>query len=183
MRLIRILLLLSILSSWGCSSSKNVVTGGQPVHEEETLDKDKPSVTTQESEEEIDKPVKLTIDEEKETVSIISVIEALEESYKVQDFEKWKILLSPKYREKYSNPDFLNQEGWNATDIESFFYLLIETRLKGNITALPISRVEFIKDDKALVYVMLGDKEFPEPQHTFIRIENNWYKGLREEGE
>ena len=92
-------------------------------------------------------------------------------------------MLSPKYREKYNNPEFLNQEGWDATDIESFFYLLIETRKKGNITALPISRVEFIKDDKALVYVILGDEEFPEPQHTFVRIENNWYKGLREEGE
>ena len=144
MRFIWILLLLPILFLWECSSSKNFITGGQPVHEEESIETEKSSVITLETEEKTDQTLKLTIDEEKETVSIISVIEALEESYKNQDFEKWKVLLSPKYREKYNDPEFLNQEGWDATDIESFFYLLIETRKKGNITALPISRVEFI---------------------------------------
>jgi hypothetical protein len=120
-------------------------------------------------------------DEKKETVSIVSIIEELEECYKDSNFEKWKSFLTQRYRERHNDPQYLEDEGWDAVDVESFFYLLVETRKTENINALSISRVEFLNKNKALVYVFLGDEEFPEPQHTFVRIHGKWYKGLREE--
>ena len=149
--------------------------------EETLLSKEEPE--KKKSEEEKIEISHLTIDEKRETVSIITVIETLEESYKNNDFENWKLLLTSSYQEKYDNSEFLKGEGWDAGDLKTFFHLLVATRKKENITALPISRVEFISDKKALVYVILGEEEFPEPQHTFVRINDNWYKGLREEGE
>lgn len=168
-----IALFLLFLTLSGCSSKKYGAIKDQGIQQEEIEEI---------SEEKIETPVP-PIDEEKEAESIVSVIETLEGCYKTADMEKWQSLLTPMYRERHNDPEFLKLEGWSATDIESFFYLLVETREKGNITSLPISRVEFINQNKALVYVILEDKEFPEPQHTFIRLDNSWYKGLIEEGE
>jgi hypothetical protein len=122
-------------------------------------------------------------DEEKETSSIIDVITSLEKSYEKRDFEMWRSFLTEGYQKKYSNPEVLKEEGWNAKDLLSFFNLLVKTRTRANIGTLTISRVEFLNQNKALVYVMLEGEEFPEPQHTFIKINNKWYKGLFEEGE
>ena len=118
-----------------------------------------------------------------QTKSIIETIEELENCYKTKNYEKWKSLLTPEYKKKYGNPDFLKKNGWKANNLESFFYLLIETREKNGIEALPISRVEFVSPNKAYVYVLFKGKEFPKPQHTFIKIGDSWYKGLPEEGE
>ena len=123
------------------------------------------------------------VEVEEYTESILSVIESLEECYRTGDLEKWKSLLTPLYKEKYGDPSYLRAQGWGATDLNAFFRLLIKTRNQGNVTALAISRVEFINQQKALVFVILGGSEFPEPQHTFIKIENSWLKGLPEEGE
>jgi len=122
-------------------------------------------------------------DPEKETTSIIQAIKDLEECYRTESFDKWKNFLTPAYIEKHSNPEFLHTRGWDADTLESFFNMLVKTRKESNISSLPISRVEFISENKAFVYVRLGDREFPEPQHTFIRINNRWFKGLPEEGE
>jgi hypothetical protein len=119
--------------------------------------------------------------EKKETVSIIYIIEELEQCYEEGDFEKWMSFLTPRYKKRYSDSQALKEEGWDAVDIESFFHLLVQTRKTENINTLPISRVEFLNENKALVYVFFGDEEFPEPQHTFVRINGKWYKGLREE--
>ncbi len=115
--------------------------------------------------------------------SIINTINELEKCYETGDFEKWKSLLTPSYIEKYNNPDYLKKNGWNADNLKSFFFLLIETREKNGIESLPISRVEFVSPVKAYVYVLYKGKEFPKPQHTFIRIGNSWYKGLPDEGD
>lgn len=120
---------------------------------------------------------------QKATISILDTIEQLEQCYETQNFKKWKSLLTPTYKEKYSDPVFLKQQGWNANNLESFFYLLIQTREKNGIKSLPISRVEFVNPNKAYVYVIFKGKEFPKPQHTFIKIGNSWYKGLPDEGE
>jgi len=120
-------------------------------------------------------------DEKKETVSIVNIIEELEECYKDGNFEKWKSFLTQRYKERHNDPQYLEAEGWDAVDVESFFHLLVDTRKTENINALSISRVEFLNKNKALVYVFFGDEEFPEPQHTFVRIHGKWYKGLREE--
>jgi len=133
--------------------------------------------------ERVPEPPSEPIDEVRETESIIDVIQSLEESYEKRDFEMWKNFLTDSYKKRYNDPKFLNEEGWDAKDLGSFFALLIETRKSANISALSISRVEFISSNKALVYVMFGDEEFPEPQHTFIKINDKWYKGLLEEGE
>jgi hypothetical protein len=123
------------------------------------------------------------IDEERETESIINVIRSLEESYEKRDFKAWKNFLTDGYKKRYNDPESLKEEGWNATDLKTFFELLIEARKSANINALSISRVEFVNPNKALVYVMFKGEEFPEPQHTFININDRWYKGLFEEGE
>ena len=120
---------------------------------------------------------------QKETISILDTIEQLEQCYETQNFKKWKSLLTPAYKEKYSDPAFLKQQGWNDDNLESFFYLLIQTREKNGIKSLPISKVEFVSPNKAYVYVLFKGKEFPKPQHTFIKIGNSWYKGLPDEGE
>ncbi len=184
-----VLFLLSLTLS-GCSSKKYGAVKDQEIQQEEIQQEEIEEISEEkivraEEKQEIEKietPAP-PIDEEKEAESIVSVIETLEGCYKTADLKKWQTLLTPMYRERHNDPEFLKLEGWSATDIESFFYLLVETRKKGNITSLPISRVEFINQNKALVYVILGDKEFPEPQHTFIRLDNRWYKGLTEEGE
>lgn len=121
------------------------------------------------------------IDEERETVSIVTVIERLEDSYRTQDYELWLNLLTPAYRRRYSDPRHLEAEGWDAADLRSFFKLLVKTRKRENIGSLEISRVEFVSPTKALVYVLLAGEEFPVPQHTFIRRGDTWYKGLKEE--
>jgi hypothetical protein len=120
---------------------------------------------------------------EEYTESILSVIESLEKCYGTGDFEKWKSLLTPLYREKHDDPAYLRAEGWAATDLLAFFRLLIKTRKQGNVTALEISRIEFVNPWKARVFVLLDKSEFPEPQHTFIKRGNSWLKGLPEEGE
>ncbi len=121
------------------------------------------------------------VDEAKETESIINVITALEKCYKTYNFGNWKKLLTKRYKEKYSNAKNLKKEGWPAKDLYSFFKLLVKTRRASNISSLSISRVEFVSPNKAYVYVILGDEEFPEPQHTFLKIDDSWYKGLRDE--
>ena len=118
-----------------------------------------------------------------ETLSILDTIKKLEKSYEDSDFELWESLLTPAYKEKYNDPTFLKKHGWNANDLKSFFQLLIETREENGIKSLPISRVEFVSPRKAYVYVIFKGKEFPKPQHTFIKIGNSWYKGLPDEGE
>lgn len=123
----------------------------------------------------------LHIDEEKETVSIYTVIETLEDCYKTQNYDLWLSLLTSAYREHFDNDEALASEGWDATNIREFFDLLVSARRRGNIGDLEISRVEFVNDYKAYVYVILEGKEFPEPQHTFIRIGESWYKGLSTE--
>jgi len=185
-----IVLFLLFLTLSGCSSKKYGAVKDQGIQQEDIQQEEIEEISEEkivraEEKQEIEKietPAP-PIDEEKEAESIVSVIETLEGCYKTADLKKWQTLLTPMYRERHNDPEFLKLDGWSATDIESFFYLLVETRKKGNITSLPISRVEFINQNKALVYVILGDKEFPEPQHTFIRLDNRWYKGLTEEGE
>lgn len=123
----------------------------------------------------------ITINKTIETESIINVIESLEECYKNKDYEKWKSFLTKAYKERYNNPEYLHKEGWGVNSLEEFFNLLVETRKSSNIEALETSRVEFLSDNKALVYVKFKGKEFPKPQHTFIRINGKWYKGLIDE--
>jgi hypothetical protein len=179
-----------------CAAQKGTVKEENTVHDIEKISiEESPELTTEEArgeaqalletaeERETEKAYDEIIYERRETVSIIQVIESLEESYEKNDFELWKSFLTPKYREKYNDPEILKKEGWNVGDLESFFKLLIDTRKKGKIAALEISRVEFINPNKALVYVVFGGEEFPEPQHTFIKINDKWYKGLIEEGE
>jgi hypothetical protein len=117
------------------------------------------------------------------TESIQSVIQSLEECYRTGDFEKWQSLLTPLYKKKYGDPEYLRSQGWAASDLRGFFRLLIAARREGNVTALKISRVAFLTSSKALVFVILEGKEFPEPQHTFLKMGSNWLKGLPEEGE
>jgi len=116
-----------------------------------------------------------------EAENILAVINRLEETYENNDFEEWQGMLTPDYRGKYSNPENLQKDGWDADDLHSFFDLLVKTRQKGQIKTLKISRVVFVNPNKAYVYVFFQDREFPEPQHTFIRIDGEWLKGLREE--
>jgi len=128
------------------------------------------------------KPV-LNIDEEKETRSIYTVIEELESCYSMYDYAQWLSLLTMSYRQHFNDREILEAEGWAATNIREFFDLLVQTRRGRNIGDLDISRVEFINDNKAYVYVLLDDEEFPVPQHTFIRVGDSWLKGLSNEGE
>jgi hypothetical protein len=130
-----------------------------------------------------EEPPLTRVEVEEYTESILSVIESLEECYGTGDFEKWKSLLTPLYKEKHDDSAYLRAQGWAAADLGAFFRLLIKTRRRGNVTALDISRVEFVNPRKALVFVILDKNEFPEPQHTFIRAGNSWLKGLPEEGE
>ena len=123
------------------------------------------------------------VEVQKYTESILNVIESLEACYASGDYERWKSLLTPLYREKHDDAAYLRAQGWTATGLYSFFKLLIATRKQGNVTALKISRIEFEKPWKALVFVILEEREFPEPQHTFIKIGNSWLKGLPEEGD
>ena len=123
----------------------------------------------------------LHIDKEMETVSIYTVIETLEDCYKTQNYDRWLSLLTSAYREHFDNAVTLASEGWDATNIREFFDLLVSARRRGNVGNLEISRVEFVSDYKAFVYVILEGEEFPEPQHTFIRIGESWYKGLSTE--
>lgn len=116
-----------------------------------------------------------------EAENILEIINKLEEMYEKDDFEGWKGMLTPDYRKKYGNPENLHNDGWDAADLHSFFNLLVETRRKGQIKTLKISRVVFANQNKAYVYVFFEGREFPEPQHTFIRINGTWLKGLREE--
>jgi hypothetical protein len=120
--------------------------------------------------------------EEEEAESIVDVIEELENCYKTNDFEKWKSLLTVSYKEKYNDPEQLQGENWDAEDLESFFQLLVQTRRKGRITSLEVSRVVFVNAKKARVFVIFEGKEFPDPQHTFIKINDKWLKGLNYEG-
>ena len=60
---------------------------------------------------------------------------------------------------------------------------MVQTRRKSDIGDLDVSRVDFVSDTKAYVYVVLDGEEFPTPQHTFIRIDDSWLKGLSYEGE
>ncbi|KPJ83662.1 MAG: hypothetical protein AMS17_17165, partial [Spirochaetes bacterium DG_61] len=128
------------------------------------------------------KPV-LNIDEERETRSIYTVIEELESCYSMYDYAQWLSLLTMSYRQHFNDREILEAEGWAATNIREFFDLLVQTRRGRNIGDLDISRVEFINDNKAYVYVLLDDEEFPVPQHTFIRVGDFWLKGLSNEGE
>jgi hypothetical protein len=123
----------------------------------------------------------LNIDEEKEADSIHTVIEILEDCYRTRNYDRWLSLLTHAYRDHFDDPNTLASEGWDATNIREFFDLLVSVRRRGNIRDLEISRVEFVSDYKAFVYVILGGEEFPEPQHTFIRIGETWYKGLSTE--
>lgn len=129
---------------------------------------------------EAEKPV-LNINERKEADSIYTVIETLEDCYRTSNYDRWLSLLTHTYRDHFDDPNTLASEGWDATNIREFFDLLVRTRRKGNIRDLEISRVEFVSDYKAFVYVILGGEEFPKPQHTFIRIRETWYKGLSTE--
>ncbi len=122
-------------------------------------------------------------DAKREAESIITVIEKLEDCYKNNDFDNWLDLLTPRYRERYNDPELLAEEGWNVRNIGEFFNLLVDTRKKENIRALRISRVDFINPNKAYVYVFLENEEFPKPQHTFIKVGDSWLKGLSKEGD
>ena len=150
-------------------------------HPSETQAENQPSTKNRQKEVEQSTNTKITIDKSFETESIINVIENLEECYKENNFDKWKSFLTEAYKDYYSNPKNLHEEGWGVNTLEEFFNLLVETRKSSNIEALEISRVEFLSNNKALVYVKLKGKEFPKPQHTFIRINGKWYKGLMDE--
>lgn len=123
----------------------------------------------------------LNIDEEEEADSIYTVIETLEDCYRTRNYDRWLSLLTHAYRDHFDDPNTLASEGWDATNIMEFFDLLVSTRRRGNVRDLEISRVEFVSDYKAFVYVILRGEEFPEPQHTFIRMGETWYKGLSTE--
>jgi hypothetical protein len=125
----------------------------------------------------------LNIDQDEETRSIYTVIEELESCYRTEDYEKWLSLLTSDYRHHFNDRAILLTEGWDAENIRGFFDLLVQTRRKSNIADLETSRVEFVSDNKAYVYVVLNGEEFPTPQHTFIRINDSWMKGLSHEGE
>ncbi len=185
-----IFLLLLYLLFCGCISERAVLTdeSKKDNHQQELVKAEKYAEEDLAKPAEAEKPKEEIAfteqkpeDEEKETVSIVNIIEELEECYKDGNFEKWKSFLTPRYKERHNDPQYLEDEGWDAVDVESFFHLLVETRKTEHINALSISRVEFLNKNKALVYVFFGDEEFPEPQHTFVRIHGKWYKGLREE--
>ena len=181
-------LLIGLLSmGWGCRNAA-VKSGSEQVAEQpvqETSVSDDPETQAEAEEEiiEVREPEKLVlnIDEEKEADSIYSVIETLEDCYRTTNYNRWLSLLTQSYKNHFDDPDNLASEGWDATNIREFFDLLVRTRRKGNIRDLEISRVEFVSDYKAFIYVILGGEEFPEPQHTFIRIGESWYKGLSTE--
>ena len=125
----------------------------------------------------------LNISQEKETRSIYTVIDELESCYCTSNYEKWTSLLTPNYRQHLNNRQILEAEGWQAENIRGFFNLLVQTRRKSDIGDLDVSRVDFVSDTKAYVYVVLDGEEFPTPQHTFIRIDDSRLKGLSYEGE
>jgi hypothetical protein len=179
---------------WGCSNSAvkspetdthttDTEAGKQEPEGAATVDDVQEGTAREAAEgksEEVEEPV-LNIDEEKEAVSIYTVIETLEDCYRTKNYDRWLSLLTQAYRDHFDNPKTLAAEGWDAGTLEEFFYLLVSARRMGNVGDLEISRVEFVSDYKAFVYVILGGEEFPEPQHTFIRIGDNWYKGLSTE--
>ena len=173
-------------SVWSCSSP-DVKTGSTPGEAQDDVQPTDEAIApnindTGNGLEHVEtETVVLNIDEEKETDSIYTVIETLEDCYRTANFERWLSLLTGAYKDHFDDADILASEGWDARNIEEFFDLLVNTRRRGNIADLEISRVEFVSDYKAYVYVILGDKEFPEPQHTFIRIGETWYKGLSTE--
>jgi len=198
--LIFLLLFLLISSLIGCSSVKESVKGQNSAVsieknfekevqtpeisetknvEHEASGKETSNVSTQNGNE---SSKNVTIEyKKKQSKSIIETIKKLEQYYDTEAFEKWQSLLTSAYKEKYSDPEFLKAQGWEAKDLKSFFYLLIKTRKKNGIKSLAISRVEFVDSNKAYVYVLLKGKEFPKPQHTFIKVGNSWYKGLPDE--
>jgi hypothetical protein len=205
MRYAAILLILTLVLG-GCVSTKRSRLGGprtddaksvktadkKPEHEEGGIEGSVPRDSEREASagetdavaESPGREASLTrVEVEKYTESILSVIESLEACYATGDFERWKSLLTPLYREKHDDQAYLQAEGWSATGLYPFFKLLIATRKQGNVTALKISRIEFEKSRKALVFVILEEREFPEPQHTFIKIGDSWLKGLPEEGD
>jgi hypothetical protein len=175
-----------VASGWSCSSP-DVKTGSTPGNTQDDAQSTDEAVSSSvdasgsggaEAETET---VVLNIDEKKEADSIYTVIETLEDCYRTENYELWLSLLTRAYKDHFDDPETLDSEGWDAQNIQEFFNLLVNTRRRGNIADLEISRVEFVSDYKAYVYVILGDKEFPEPQHTFIRIGETWYKGLSTE--
>jgi len=210
---ISLFLLWSILAISGCTTSsktvknqeiteqnkninieKDVSGAKKTISNEETTTEKKIEKSTNENKtdtiDKSEKPIKevkkKVISKEykqKETNSILNTIEKLEQCYETENFEDWESLLTPDYKAKYNDPVFLKEHGWKANNLKSFFYLLIQTREKNGIKSLPISRVDFVNPNKAYVYVLYKGKEFPKPQHTFIKIGNAWYKGLPEEGE
>jgi hypothetical protein len=176
------------LALGGCVSANRSRREGpgveNPADEKSEIDERAARAAESGGTESAEEPPPLTpVEVEEYTESILSVIESLEECYRTGDFEKWKSLLTPLYREKHDDREYLRAQGWAAADLGAFFRLLIKTRRQGNVTALEISRVEFVNPRKALVFVILEKNEFPEPQHTFIRAGNSWLKGLPEEGE
>jgi hypothetical protein len=179
--------LVPVLLCFGCQSGKPPVmvdgTKGPEKGQQTATDHVPAAAEAAAEEQEKAEGVTGPQDEVRETESILDVIESLEESYKNRDYDMWKSFLTEGYRKKYGDPKVLKREGWDATDLHSFFDVLIEARARASIGTLSISRIEFINPNKALVYVMLGGEEFPEPQHTFIKINDRWYKGLFEEGE
>ena len=191
------IILLSILTMFGCSTSRKVEKNQESTISKESSGKqsqtqnynetgniEKSNVTSKNiTNERVEEKIISKEYKEKETESILDTIEKLEKCYETGDFEKWESLLTPVYKAKYNNPIFLKEHGWKAKDLKSFFYLLIQTREKNGIKSLPISRVEFVNPNKAYVYVLFKGKEFPKPQHTFIKIGNSWYKGLPDEEE
>ena len=182
-----IVLLLGTLFAGGCASGKHTLENGAqgeraPSGATGELE-EKVGATAAGLQQEADKPPLIQSEIEQNTESILDVINSLEECYETGDFEKWRGYLTPRYSEMHDDAVYLRAEGWNADDLRSFFKLLIKTRKRGSITTLSVSRIDFVSSNKALVYVILGESEFPEPQHTFIRVGDRWSKGLQDEGE
>jgi hypothetical protein len=182
-----VLLLGTLFAGWGCASGKhafeNGAQGERPASGDAGELEETAGATAAGLKQEAGMPPLTQSEIEHSTESILDVINSLEECYETGDFEKWRGYLTPRYSEMHDDAVYLRAEGWNANDLRSFFKLLIKTRKRGSITTLTVSRIDFVSSNKALVYVILGENEFPEPQHTFIRVGDRWFKGLQDEGE
>lgn len=104
-----------------------------------------------------------------------------------KDFDSWVKVLSPKYYETYSNPNFYKEKGLNIygiTDLKSYFFNVVyQSRIKlNNGQPLKIFKVIFHPQNvnKAKIFVRYEDKILT---YYFIKIDNQWKIGLKEEYE
>jgi len=104
-----------------------------------------------------------------------------------KDYEKWLTVLSPKYYETFSDPDFYKEKGlfiYGINNIESYFYQVVyQSRIKlNNGQPLKIFKIVFNPKsiEKAKIFVRYEDKILT---YYFIKIDQKWKISLKEEYE